>query len=147
MDTTNNDNFHRHKLPWSWGNLEMSDSHVDSLKSSGGMHVTAQFLQCELNPWKCWVQPCIALKLMGLFTMHKHQSFCIQWCKSHIFIGCRIQEIWQHKVTHVNQIHIHWLTSEAHCSKSNGVVTILPHVFTNLSLCCIQWCKSHVHSM
>ena len=47
------------------------------------------------------------------------------------------------QVTHINQIHTNWLSSGAHCSKSDGVVTI----FTNLSLWCIQWCKSRVHSM
>ena len=74
------------------GNLETSDYHGDSLKSSGDIHIASQHLQRELNPWKYWVQPCIAPNLMGLSQ-------------------------------------------------------ILPHILTNLGLCCIQCCKSHVHSM
>ena len=52
-------------------------------------------------------------------------------------IACRVREICQHEFTHANQIHEIWLTSGAHCSKSDWVVThdvgICEHTETGLS--------------
>ena len=39
-----------------------------------------------------------------------------------------------------------FMSSGAHISKSDEVVTIFLHIVINFNRSCIQWCKSDVHS-
>ena len=70
------------------------------------------------------VQGLIAPKLMGLSQyFHTSLVFGVSNGASLVSIACSVLEIWQHEFTYANQIHETWLTSGAHSSKSDGVVT------------------------
>jgi len=54
--------------------------------------------------------------------------------KSHVYSLYRVREICQHEFTHANEI-ILWLTSGAHSSKSDGLLSE-----------CTETCRSGLHS-
>ena len=66
-----------------------------------------------------------------------------------IAIACKVKEIRPHKFTHINQIMVDFIGSygHSHSSKSDGVVTLFPHIFINLDPCCNEWCESHVRRL
>ena len=61
-------------------------------------------------------------------------------------IACRVREICQHKFTHPNQIHEIRLTSGAHSSKSDGVVTPRCSYCLKYRDGAFIWCRSGLHS-
>ena len=63
----------------------------------------------------CWIQGLIAQKIMGL-SQYFHTSlqtliFAVFNGTSLISIGCRVQEILHHELTHQSQIHETWVRS------------------------------------
>ena len=67
-------------------------------------------------------------------SYYRFKLLAMSYGTSSMFLSCRVQKIWSHKITKCVQNHETCFTSRTHSSNCDGDVTMLEHVFINLNL-------------